>query len=187
MTDYHSQAGHLVRAFKQFGSKMLTNAMAEPMAKFLTSQVVDNAPAHSGEKRHLVLVPAPSSKPNFKTRGYSPAHLLAKRLRGALLAYPSDSRGWSTVSVANVLKLTAGSVDQAGLNRSERVLNLAGLMRAKSPPNHLGEAARDGSDTWLVVLIDDIVTTGSTLGEMNRSLKVSGWKPAFFLTFAETL
>lgn len=187
MTDYHSQAGHLVRAFKKFGSKILTNAMAEPMADFLASQFVNTAHAHSGEERHLVLVPAPSSKLNYKTRGYSPARLLAKRLRTVLLAHPADYRGWKTVSVANVLKLTAGAADQAGLNRRERVLNLAGLMRAKLPPNHLSEACLDGSETWIVVLIDDIVTTGSTIGEMNRSLKVAGWKPAFFLTFAETL
>lgn len=178
VTNYESQAGALVRAFKKLGSKTLLSVIAEPMAEFLVLV----------PKRHLVLVPAPSSKSNFKQRGYVPAQLIAKGIRRRLLAMPLDSRGWETVSVSNVLRLTEHSDDQAGLNRQERIVNLAGKMRASSSPRIARLAAGQVSrEPPSVVLIDDIVTTGSTLREMNRSLRLAGWNPEFFLTFSETL
>jgi predicted amidophosphoribosyltransferase len=64
----------------------------------------------------------------------------------------------------NALALTRSPQDSAGLGIAERAANLAHAMVARSP------AVRAGA-----VVVDDIVTTGATLGEASRALAAAGW------------
>jgi predicted amidophosphoribosyltransferase len=70
--------------------------------------------------------------------------------------------------------------DQADLNRSERKLNLVGRMSIEG-------SAHSRLANRKVVLVDDIITTGSTVAEMARCLESEGIVPEIFVTFAETL
>ena len=60
---------------------------------------------------------------------------------------------------------------QAKLSRDERLINLKGSFDADNSPAH-------------VVLIDDVMTTGSTVNECARMLKAAGAKVVYVLTFA---
>jgi predicted amidophosphoribosyltransferase len=60
--------------------------------------------------------------------------------------------------------LTRSVRDSAGLGTAERRLNLNGAMLARAAP-----------PGWAAVLVDDIVTTGSTLAEARRALVSAGW------------
>ena len=68
------------------------------------------------------------------------------------------------------------SADQAELGRQERKRNLFQTMAASS--NAAGKK---------VILIDDIVTTGSSLFETARALELVGAEILGFATFAETI
>jgi predicted amidophosphoribosyltransferase len=122
----------------------------------------------------VLLVPAPSRKSAIAQRGFVPALLLAKAVARQLRKRGIDARHLA------LLGMNSAVADQTGLNRQQRSQNLDGAMFCKSKPSAKLLNHR-------MVLIDDVVTTGATLREMNRCLTESGWQPVNFLTFAETL
>ncbi|BDZ46002.1 ComF family protein [Naasia aerilata] len=97
---------------------------------------------------HLLLVPAPSAARSTRRRGYVPIELVA---RAARLPVTRSLRSIRTVR------------DQASLGAAERLENVAGSMVAH--PRVTGRT---------VLLIDDVVTTGSTLAEAARAVRQAG-------------
>ncbi|MCH5162577.1 MAG: ComF family protein [Clostridiales bacterium] len=96
-----------------------------------------------------------------KKRGYNQAELLAKAVAEH-----------TTTPCMTILEKTVDTPNQARLTREERMKNIAGAFKAVTrPPEH-------------VVLIDDVMTTGSTLSECAKVLKKAGAKNVFALTFA---
>ena len=104
----------------------------------------------------LVPVPLHWYKENF--RGFNQAELLAKHI---------DTR------VDNCLRRKKRTQTQVKLNRDQRIENLKDVFQLKRPINY-------GS----VVLIDDVMTTGTTLEECAGVLKESGVKKVYGLVFA---
>jgi predicted amidophosphoribosyltransferase len=101
-----------------------------------------------------VLVPVPSRRSAARARGGDHVLRLARRAArevGAELARP--------------LWLLGGVRDSAGLGETERARNVSHRMRALAAPPGAGP----------VLLVDDIVTTGSTLIEASRALRAGGW------------
>ena len=169
VADYAGAPKQLVHSLKVLGSGPVVRLMALHMAAHLAEQ-----PAGKFEGQHILLVPAPSRKSAIAQRGFVPAALLAKSVARQLrkLGIPAQQIG--------MLRMNSKVADQTGLNRQQRSQNLAGAMYCKTKPvaaflNHR------------LVLVDDVVTTGATLREMNRCLSEAGWQPVSFLTFAETL
>ena len=121
-----------------------------------------------------VLVPTPSSRRANRIRGFSPSQVLAQAL-----ATRAGSLG-RQIFVEPTLKFTRKTDNQKRLDKTARIENLKGAMTATSPVNSafFGVGA---------VLVDDVITTGSTLSEASRALIQAGWKPLSFITFAETL
>jgi predicted amidophosphoribosyltransferase len=63
------------------------------------------------------------------------------------------------------VQLRRAVLDSAGLGAAERVANLDGAMVA-GPPR---------VPATPVLVVDDIVTSGATIGETVRALRASGW------------
>jgi predicted amidophosphoribosyltransferase len=105
----------------------------------------------------LVLVPVPSTPAQVAARGIDLTASLARhaalRLRAAGLP----------VTVRRGLTQVRQPQDQAGLDREQRLANLAGAFRPTG-------AAPSGP----IVVIDDIVTTGATLAEAVRACRSGG-------------
>ncbi|MEN9989668.1 MAG: hypothetical protein RL508_647 [Actinomycetota bacterium] len=172
-TAYEGAPQMLVHALKERGSGSVAKLMATAMAQTL-SQNLEHTLAGQGGKQPVLLVPAPSRRSAMARRGFVPAVLLAKAVARQLRATSV------TAQVLPLLRVGAEVADQSGLNRLERQQNLAGKMNCKSKPSA-------GFSGYRLVLIDDVVTTGATLREMQRCLTAAGWQPVNFLTFAETL
>jgi predicted amidophosphoribosyltransferase len=180
VSEYVGEASCVLRAFKGFGSRQLCGFLAESMAAALAQFLRDSGPA---PKRSVWLIPAPSSRQSFKARGFVPAKLLASAIRRKLIAANHPK-----VSVVDCLRINGPTQDQAGLGREERAENLRGkFVASEALISRLAGNANGGGGEPLVILIDDIVTTGATLREMRRSLSAVGVQAAFFATFAETL
>lgn len=117
----------------------------------------------------VVLVPIPSPRPRVAERGLdftgSLARLAARELGGAGLP----------ARVGAGLRLHRRPADQAGLGQQERQRNLIGAFEA-TPRLGAGH----------LVVIDDIVTTGATLGEAVRALREAGRAPIGAATVAAT-
>lgn len=99
-----------------------------------------------------VLVPVPSAPAAVRARGHDHARRLAREAarRGGLTSRP-------------MLAVSRAVVDQSGLDASARAANVRGALTARSR-----------LDGLVVVLVDDIVTTGATLVEATRALRAAG-------------
>ncbi|HEU5156234.1 MAG TPA: phosphoribosyltransferase family protein [Streptosporangiaceae bacterium] len=106
-----------------------------------------------------LVVPVPSARAAVRRRGHDPTLRVTAAAVGAL-----RSRGVAALCVA-ALAHTRRVADQAGLARAGRAANLAGALRVARP----GEVAG-----LRVIVVDDVITTGSTLAEAARALRAAG-------------
>ena len=105
--------------------------------------------------RHFdIIVPVPLHPARERERGFNQALLLAELLVPAL-----------TAPLRPVLERTRYTTTQTAYDRAERMENLHGAFRLRKKQD-----VRD----LRVLLIDDVLTTGSTLSECARILKGAG-------------
>lgn len=166
--DYDEPTAALIREFKTKRQTELARFMAKQIVRaseFCGLAIPDRA----------VLVPIPTSATSFAERGFNPAKLLSDQISICLL---QSSKKIATST--SLLRITRATEDQASLNAAQRRHNLVNSMSltARADLNKLR-----ASSVWLV---DDIVTTGATLGEANRAFAAQGIPVAGFLAFAET-
>ena len=103
----------------------------------------------------------PIHKSRKRRRGYNQAEILAKALSERV-----------NLPCVNLLEKSVKTPNQAKLNRAERLENIKNSFSAlQKPPEH-------------VILVDDVMTTGSTAAECSRVLKRAGAKVVYVLTFA---
>jgi ComF family protein len=113
-----------------------------------------------GDDRCVVLVAPPSAYSRRVARGFDPVRLIAHRA--------------GTRADPAVRRIRRAS-DQIGLGRAGRERNLVGAFRARRSLAGLR-----------VVLIDDVLTTGSTLGELARAVRAAGGQVVGAVTVAYT-
>ena len=157
---YSGPARDLVRALKFRGAAAVADAMA--------AQIVANAPAALAATPRAasppVLVPVPLHPRRLRRRGYNQAAMNA-----AALARRAG------VEVADCLARTGSAATQVGRDRSERRAGPAGSveLRAQVPD--------------LVVLVDDVATTGATLAACAAVARAAGAHEVTALVFARTI
>ncbi|MFD2471086.1 ComF family protein [Amycolatopsis silviterrae] len=97
----------------------------------------------------------------------APSRRIASRVRGGphVLRIAAETARWTGAYVAPALVLKGGR-DAVGLNRAERVANLAGRLR-------FAAAGRPPPGTRVVV-VDDVITTGATSAACVTALKNAG-------------
>ena len=142
---YEGVVREAVLRFKFRGAQ----SAAEGFGALLTQCVVEEL---SGE--FDVVTYAPVSKKRLRTRGYDQARLIACE----------TAKLWKTKPLT-LLRKTRDNPPQSGFGAEERRGNVVGVY----------EAANAGAlKNARILLIDDIVTTGSTLSECARVLKAAG-------------
>ncbi|MBI4700233.1 MAG: ComF family protein [Deltaproteobacteria bacterium] len=117
-------------------------------------------------QRPDVAVPVPLHRRRLAERGFNQAALIAGRV-AADLGVPLRSRA---------LLRTADTPPQAGLSRAARRANVRGAFVVSRPDQVRGR---------LVLLVDDIVTTGATLDACAAVLRASGARDVLGLTVAQ--
>jgi predicted amidophosphoribosyltransferase len=144
--DYGGVVARVLSALKEHGRTDVVRSLGPPMRAVL-SAAVDGVDGCAAE---LCLVTMPSARRATRRRGYRPVDLLVRAAGFRLGRAPA-------------LGLTRPIADQAGLSADGRRANLRGAMRAS--------AAVAGRR---VLLVDDVLTTGSTLAEAHRAIDESG-------------
>lgn len=112
-----------------------------------------------------VLVPVPTTRRRLRQRGFNQAQLLAERL----------GESWG-MSVLPALSRRDEHAAQMKLSAENRRRNLAGCMNA--------DASVRGRR---VLLVDDVLTTGSTASEAARALLQAGALEVHLVTAAKTV
>jgi ComF family protein len=105
-------------------------------------------------RRFDVIVPVPLHPARQRERGFNQASLLAELLSAR-----------TSIPVKPLLERTRYTTTQTALDRSERMENLHNAFRLRKNADVRGLG---------VLLVDDVLTTGSTLNECARVLKHAG-------------
>jgi ComF family protein len=103
-----------------------------------------------------VLVPVPIHAGRRRERGYDQAELLARAMASHI-----------DLPVVAALERRRATIRQFALDRSERRANVEGAFAVG------GRAGEQIANHW-VVLVDDVVTTGATLGACASALRAAG-------------
>jgi predicted amidophosphoribosyltransferase len=132
---------------------------ATALARHMAAAIAANAP--TGLLEHpLVAVPSPPAR--RRARGFCHAALLAEALAVR-----------TRLPVLPLLDRTGDALRQVGRARGQRL---------RSPPGFRAVQAGSGD----VVLVDDVVTTGATLGACAQALRGKGWHCALAVAYART-
>lgn len=157
-------------------------ALAAPLGDLLAVSVRDHTgpadavrPAGEPVARDVLLVPVPSRPSVVRRRGHDPL------LRIALRAASDLRRSGVRAGVARLLRTVRMVQDQAGLGAAARAGNLAGSMACRRGAAALGGpvGSRGGERGGkrggpLLVVVDDVITTGATVQEAQRALESAG-------------
>ncbi|GAB4349689.1 MAG: ComF family protein [Immundisolibacter sp.] len=119
----------------------------------LTGALLAEAADNGRWPRPQLLLPVPLHDARLRQRGYDQAQVLAREV-GRRLGIPVDWHGCRRVRA---------TVPQSGLDRTARQRNLRGAFDVSPPPalEH-------------VAIVDDVMTTGATVGAMATALKRAG-------------
>ncbi len=128
------------------------SSLAVPLGQWLREALLDGRL----ELIHpeTLLVPVPLHPVRIRERGYNQSELLAREI--------SRAEG---LHLANILERTRATRTQTALDRREREENLDGAFRLRSGAN-----VRDRE----ILLVDDVLTTGSTIDACAKVLKSAG-------------
>ena len=135
--------------------------LARPLGEALARAVCGGLGGVRGPASRVVLVPVPSRPGSARTRGHDPLLRTARRAATRL------SRAGVPTQVVPALAHRRAVVDQAGLDHRERRVNLAGALGLRRSAAPLLRGA-------VVVVVDDVMTTGATLAEATRALASGG-------------
>ncbi|WP_066951349.1 ComF family protein [Streptomyces lushanensis] len=152
---YEDAVRAVVLAHKERGAL----GLAAPLGRALAGAVRAAAPAGTGVEP-LLLVPMPSSRRAVGARGHDATRRMALAAAGEL------RRAGRPCRVLPVLRQRRAVADQAGLDARRRRVNLSGALEVAVGGARLPAAGR-------VVLVDDLMTTGSSLVEAARALRAA--------------
>lgn len=117
-------------------------------------------------KRPDLCIPVPLTRRRMADRGFNQSDVLARSVAQAL-----------GIPMMNVIKRVQFSKPQAQLTRDERRENIEGVFRCVDPFSVSGKRC---------LLVDDIITTGSTVEEASRVLRKAGAKSVWAIAIARS-
>lgn len=137
-------------ALKYQGVKRL----AKPLAEIVKERVWKKL-----ETKDWLIIPIPISKKKLRKRGYNQAELIARHI------FNSQKDAIWGDGVLSKIKETASQVEIK--EKEKRLANIVGSFKVEKPEFIKGKK---------IILIDDVFTTGATMNEAKRILKLSGAK-----------
>ena len=121
--------------------------------------------------RPVLVIPVPLHSSKRRQRRFNQAELIA---RAALKQSAMPGAELAT----NLLVRQRATVSQIGLTRPQRAENIRGAFRVKDPEK-IAERT--------ILLVDDVLTTGTTASECARVLRKAGAEKVWVATVARTL
>ena len=155
---YKSPVTSLIKQFKYDNKKYL----AQTLGNFLVeSYVVNNLNCD-------IILPVPLHEKRLKQRGFNQSYLLAKQMADKL----------NLPIYEDVLIRVKNTLTQTLLTKQERQANVSHAFKVTN---------KDMVKNKVVLLIDDVYTTGSTLSECATECFKAGAKSVYAITIAHTM
>jgi competence protein ComFC len=148
----------IIATFKYKFIQILSDSLVSRLVKELNQQgLIDHF-------QKFTLVPVPLHKRRFRWRGFNQSELLTDSLAKVLHINVNK----------DLIHRVKHAKPQTKLTREERKTNLAQTFAIKNPPRPGGK----------FIIVDDVVTTGSTVNEIAKILKRSGASETWAITVA---
>lgn len=154
---FNSSSRALVHALKY--------ARADYLARYMGRLMGENFAQYPELAEAEVLVPVPLFPKRGRARGYNQSELLAREL-AKVIGLPVN-----TTALARV----RNTVSQTTLGRAGRLANMSGAFLCTHPAEVKGK---------VILLVDDVATTGATLEGCAQALHAAGAKRVLAYTFA---
>ncbi|MFE5329986.1 ComF family protein [Embleya sp. NPDC056575] len=155
VTAYQGPVRSVLAAYKEHGARRLARPLGDALARSVAAGLADAAGP-------CLLVPVPSTRAAVRRRGRDATRELALRAAGRLRAAGVPAR------VLPALRHTRRILDQAGLSAHERRMN---VRRSMIVSDRLAPLFTGIS---VVIVVDDVCTTGATLAEATRAVRAVG-------------
>jgi ComF family protein len=153
----HKKVTALIHALKYHGYTHAASKLGNALAPYLIEELSEKR--QFGQYEYPVIIPIPLHNNRFEKRGYNQSELIARALFEAL----QDQR---TTLVSQQLVRCKDTAPQA--KSVEKHTRIANMQNAFSVPNKKEVAGKD------IILLDDVVTTGATLGTAREALLRAG-------------
>lgn len=147
---YAFPVNHIVQRIKYRRDLSLLPPITRSLTHIMTNQ-------YNGQPWPEAVIPVPLHRKKLRSRGYDQALLLAREITRQLK--PAHKLNLDT----QLIKRVKATDPQQGLSARERKKNIRGAFQLRRD-NHYKHVA----------LVDDVVTTGSTVNEIARLLKKTG-------------
>jgi ComF family protein len=149
---------------------LLKYEQVTPAANLL-GEILAAAIAKLEISRPVLIIPVPLHSSKRRQRRFNQAELIA---RAALKRMPLPGAELAT----NLLVRQRATVSQIGLTRPQRAENIRGAFRVEHREKIAGRS---------ILLVDDVLTTGTTASECARLLRKAGAETVWVATVARTL
>jgi ComF family protein len=171
--ELRAPADDLVHALKYEGWRELAGYMASLMTKTIgpspSSSVGPSGTIHQRQGARQIVVPVPTTVQRAQARGYNQAELLAEGVAAGL-----------GVPIYAALNREGSQGSQTSLTPRQRHDNVRGAFTLTPSGSLVIRGAQ-------IVLVDDVLTTGATAGEVATTLARGGADKVTLLTFARAL
>lgn len=138
---------------------------ADYLAPGMGRQMAENFAHYAELSSAEVVVPVPLFPKRLRRRGYNQSELLAR----------SFARHTGLTLLAQGLVRTRDTISQTRLGRAARLDNMSGAFCCACPEKVKGK---------IILLVDDVATTGATLEGCAAALKAAGAKRVLAYTYA---
>ena len=156
--------------FKYNGKQRLAKVFAEVLYDKILEELADLYTLQNF--RNPLLVPIPLSRARLRERGYNQSGLICLEL----MMVDAARRGASFELAEKILVKSKDNEHQARIkDRQKRLANMRGTFAAIN---------KEKIKSRNIILIDDILTTGATLGEARRVLRAAGARKVIAFTVA---
>jgi ComF family protein len=147
---------------------------ANVLGRMLTEAIAEIAPSFGDAP--LLRVPIPLHRGKLRQRGFNQSELIA---RAALKLMPALKTKKDRLCLSpNALVRQRPTQSQIGLTRHQRRENMRGAFAVAKPAEIKGRE---------ILLVDDVLTTGTTVSECARVLRRNGASKVWVATVARTL
>lgn len=166
---------------KYKGKRRLANVFAEIIYEKILEELSDLSVMENFIEP--ILIPVPLSLKRYRERGFNQAQLICEeiiKIDSALYIRHGVYMQNKLSLEKNILIKPKDTEHQARIkDRRERLKNIIGSFAIKNPEENLSLIKNRN-----VILIDDILTTGATLGEARKVLKQAGVRKVIAFTVA---
>ncbi len=166
---YRAEVAALVNRLKN-GAPRLALYFGEEMAECFFKRCEQISTFQGENAEELLVLPVPVTKAKRLERGYNQAEELAKRICERL-----QEQGVHVKGDFCGLEKAKDTLQQKHMDALSRRKNVEGAYHIKDRKRFKGKS---------VLLVDDIMTTGSTASECSERLLAAGAKQVFFLVAA---